>query len=193
MITKIGLNEVTSFKSLATLETDKKINLIYGLNGTGKTTLSNFLYKRNDEIFSNCFIDGLNTEEVQVYNQEFIKDYFYESDSLQGIFTLSKENKEAEEKIKHAEKEIRRLEEEKNKRTDTIATLSTNLSQRKQDAENKAWEIKTTYTGGDRVLEFCLEGLRGTKEKLFNYITALPNPSQKPDKTTKNLKKRLNY
>ncbi|MHB8109620.1 MAG: AAA family ATPase [Syntrophorhabdaceae bacterium] len=41
MITKIGLNGITSFRNLATLETDRKINLIYGINGTGKTTLSN--------------------------------------------------------------------------------------------------------------------------------------------------------
>ncbi|PSD44229.1 hypothetical protein C7E23_03125 [Elizabethkingia anophelis] len=47
MITKINLNNVASYKSHTTLETDKKINLIYGLNGTGKSTLSNFLHKKN--------------------------------------------------------------------------------------------------------------------------------------------------
>jgi len=189
MITKIGLNGIASFRNLATLETDKKINLIYGINGTGKTTLSNFLYKRDGEAFSNCFINGLNSQEVRVYNQEFIRDYFYESDSLQGIFTLSKENKEAEEKIKNAEKEIRNFQEEKDRQIATILTLNADLSRTKQNAEGKVWEIKTAYTGGDRILEFCLEGLRGQKEKLFNHITALSKPAQKPNKTTKDLKK----
>ena len=44
MITKINLNNVASYKSLTALETDKKVNLIYGLNGTGKSTLSNYLF-----------------------------------------------------------------------------------------------------------------------------------------------------
>ncbi len=189
MITRIGLNGVACFKSLATLETNKRVNLVYGLNGTGKTTLSNFLYKKDDGAFSDCFVEGSNTEEVRVYNQEFIRDYFYESDNLPGIFTLSRENKEAEEKIRHAEKETLRLEEERGGRVRAISQLKADLSQEKQNAENKVWEIKTTYTGGDRVLEFCLEGLKGQKEKLFNHLRTFPKPPQKPDRTTKDLKK----
>lgn len=42
MIRLINLKNVASYKSNATLETDKKINLIYGLNGAGKSTFSNF-------------------------------------------------------------------------------------------------------------------------------------------------------
>lgn len=51
MITKINLNSVASYKSKTTLETDKKVNLIYGLNGTGKSILSNYLHKRTEENF----------------------------------------------------------------------------------------------------------------------------------------------
>lgn len=39
MITKITLNKVASYKLPTVLETDKRLNLIYGLNGTGKSTL----------------------------------------------------------------------------------------------------------------------------------------------------------
>ncbi|MFG6079022.1 AAA family ATPase, partial [Erwinia sp. OPT-41] len=97
MITKIHLNNVASYKSQITLETDKKVNLIYGLNGTGKSTFSNFLHKQNDENFKNCSIEGLDdTHEILVYNQTFIQETFFESENLKGIFTLSKENKDAE-------------------------------------------------------------------------------------------------
>jgi wobble nucleotide-excising tRNase len=72
------------------------VNLVDNLNGTGE---------RNSP-FSKCSIDGSNHENIRVYNQKFIQDYFYEPDNLKGIFTLSKENKEAKEKIKSAEKEM---------------------------------------------------------------------------------------
>lgn len=189
MITSICLDNVTCFKNTATLNTDKRVNLIYGLNGTGKSTLSNFMYDTADRSFSMCRIEGINTEEVLVYNQRFIKDYFYELNSLKGIFTLSKQNREAEEKISAAEGEIRKLEELKKKKSDVIAKITDGLSQRRLSAIERVWEIKRTYTGGDRVLEFCLEGLKGQKEKLFNHIEGIAKPTQKPEETPEDLKR----
>jgi len=46
MITKIVMSGCASYKNPTSLETDKKINLIYGLNGTGKSTFSNFFTHR---------------------------------------------------------------------------------------------------------------------------------------------------
>ena len=152
MITKIKLNDVASYKNSALLETDKKVNLIYGLNGTGKSIFSNYLYEKDHADFSNCTIEGLNGEEILVYNQKFIQDYFYEFDNLKGIFTLSKENKEAEEKIRYAQKEIEKLDNEKSDKSDNLKTINGELLKKKQDTENKVWEIKTRFTGGDRVL-----------------------------------------
>lgn len=103
MITKIKMNNVASYKNLTSLETDKKVNLLYGLNGTGKSTLSNFLYNRSDDKFADCSIEGLmETDTILVYNQQFIKDNFYETEDIPGIFTLSKENKEIKELIDKA-------------------------------------------------------------------------------------------
>lgn len=47
-----------------------------------------------------------------VYNEDFVSDNFYTKDELKGIFTLSKENKDASEKIEKANIEIGRLEDE---------------------------------------------------------------------------------
>ncbi|CAN2039803.1 AAA family ATPase [Candidatus Magnetomoraceae bacterium gMMP-15] len=188
MITKIGLSCIASYKNTAALETDKKVNLVYGLNGTGKSTLSNFLYDKDDAAFSSCSIEGSDNKKFLVYNQKFIRDNFYESDTLKEIFTLSKENKKAEEKIKNAQNEISKLERENLGKIETQRKTNSELTQKQRDAENKVWDIKTTYTGGDRVLEFCLEGLKGSKGKLFNYISALSKPPQRPDKTSKTLK-----
>lgn len=114
MITKINLKNVACYKNHTTLETDKKINLIYGLNGTGKSTLSNFLYKRDEEPFSHCSIEGLDDDtQILVYNQSFIEDNFYESNSLKGIFTLSKQNKQVEIEITEVDNKINELNNEK--------------------------------------------------------------------------------
>lgn len=191
MITKIGLNCIASYKNLAALETEKKVNLIYGLNGTGKSTLSNFFYDKTDEAFSSCSLEGLNEEHILVYNQKFIQDYFYESENLKGIFTLSKENKKAENKIKNARNEITKLEQEISDKINILKDATDEHTKKKQYAENKIWEVKKTFTGGDRVLEFCLEGLKGKKEKLFNHILAISKPDQKPDQNTDNLKKEV--
>ena len=99
MITKITMNEVASYRHPVCLETDKKTNLIYGLNGTGKSTFSNYLYNTKNEEYTYCSVDGLADDELLVYNQSFIFDNFYESDTLKGIFTLSKENKSAKQAI----------------------------------------------------------------------------------------------
>ena len=153
MIAKIAMNGIASYRTLATLETNKKVNLVYGLNGTGKSTLSNFLYDKENGDFFNCSINGLNNEDIRVYNQKFIQDYFYEPDNLKGIFTLSKENKDAEEKIKTAQKAIKELEGDQQTKTSQKTEHENTLAKKKQDAEKTTWKIKTTFAGGDRVLE----------------------------------------
>lgn len=190
MITKISLKKVASYgENPAILETDKRINLIYGLNGSGKTTLSNILANRNNPDFSNCSIDGIGDEKILVYNRNFIQTNFYEKDQLNGIFTLSSTNKEAEEKIKDAENKIREIDEALGREEKKQAEENKKLEQLKEASEKKTWDIKTKYSGGDRVLEFCLEGLRGNKSALFGHLLKTKKLVDKPEKTIEDIKK----
>lgn len=191
MIASITVDGVACYKKPATLTTDRRVNLIYGLNGTGKSTLTNFLYNRSDPAYSRCSVDGLTTEEVLVYNQRFINDNFYESDTLKGIFTLSRVNKEAEEQVRQAEQLISKFEAQKKGQLDSVEAHKRDLSQKSLYAEEKTWEIKTKYAGGDRVLEYCLDGLKGRKATLFTHLAGVPKPSQQPAKTTSNLKREV--
>ncbi|MCK5831297.1 MAG: AAA family ATPase [Methylococcales bacterium] len=56
---------------------------------------------------------ALNSPDILVYNQKFIQDCFYESNEIKGIFTLSKENKEAEENIRNYHNKIENIKKEK--------------------------------------------------------------------------------
>ncbi|NQY31061.1 MAG: AAA family ATPase [Flavobacteriaceae bacterium] len=189
MITKINLNKVASYKNQATLETDKKLNLIYGLNGTGKSTLSNYLLKRTDNNFKDCSVEGLDeNHEILVYNQTFIQENFFEAENLKGIFTLSKENKEALTRISDAQKELDKFDGEKNKKVKEVEAEKTSISKKLENAKNTVWKIKTDYSGGDRVLEFGLEGHKGSKENLFKHIVSLTRPTDKPTKSIDELK-----
>lgn len=189
MISKIIMNQVASYKKETKLETDKKVNIIYGLNGTGKTTISDFLYNRTDPKFSSCSMKISADELLLVYNSSFIQENFYEKPSQNGIFTLSKENKEAEEDIKKADEEISSLELKKKEEADRLNFFSKGNSDKKKQVEDKTWGIKDKYAGGDRVLEYCLDGLKGKKEILFNYLQKIEKPDVLPTETIEDLKK----
>lgn len=196
MITKISIKKVASYgENPAVLVTDEKINFIYGLNGVGKTVFSKYLANKDSSGFNSCSIEGLSNEKILVYNQDFIEKNFVEKSTQKGIFTLSSENKEAEEKIKKAEKIIEEidlqlrdkgskkgLQIDLEKRNEEIKVLQNNT-------ETKTWEIKTKYSGGDRILEFCLDGMKGSQKSLFDHILEVRKPDNKPKKIIEDLKK----
>lgn len=191
MIAEIHMDAVASFKRPASLVTDKKINLVYGLNGVGKSTISNFLYAPDDARFAQCRKVPAQTEPVLVYNQRFIQDNFFVANSLKGIFSLSKENKDAEEKIAKATKRCsdlaQSLQEKKAAREQVAQTFAT----QKQQAVDEVWKIKAQYSGGDRVLEYCLDGLKGQKDKLFSHLQTIPKPDSEPKRDIKALRKEV--
>ena len=190
MISKIVLNGVASYKKEAVLDTDKKVNLLYGLNGTGKSTFSEFLYNQTGARFSQCSIEGLEENDtVLVYNQKFVQDTFYEPEGIHGIFTLSKGNAKAQKVIDTASAEVKKLTEQKQK----IEEKKTKNEQKHlgeiEEYKKQVWRIKTEYTGGDRVLEFCLDGLKGNKDALFKHIISLEKPEGELDYSVDDLKK----
>lgn len=176
---KITLNNVASYKQPVTVDADKDINLFYGLNGTGKTILSNFLYyKQSDDPkkdqFQECKLEGIDNKKILVYNQKFIQDNFLIQDDLESIFTLSQENKEAEEEIAKLNEKRENLRKE----LENKEQGKSDLEKEKKDELDKiieyVWEIRTKHSGGDRDLDFCLDGFKNSKRLLFAHIKSIP-------------------
>ena len=172
----------TCYKKETKLDCSHKINLIYGLNGVGKSTLSNFLftYPNIDKRYANCKLNTLHSDEVLlVYNQNFIQKNFYESENQNGIFSLNSENKDALTAIDNANKKIDQLNNSFDEKNKLMDDLKTQLDRVKKNAEANTWKIKTSYTGGDRILDYCFEGLgvKNNSEKLFEYLLQIPLPS----------------
>lgn len=185
------MSNVASYKNETKLVTNKKVNLIFGLNGTGKSTLANYLYEPTAPEFLNCSWIPTKSESILVYSQKFIQDNFYVADKLKGIFSLSKVNKEAEEKIAVAQNRLQTLKQQREKKLDDKQALSQKFEKQKQLAIDEVWKIKTKYSGGDRVLEYCLKGLMGQKDKLFYHLIDIERPIDEPSKTIKQLKEEV--
>lgn len=192
MIKSITLNNIACYKHSTTLSTEKYVNLIYGLNGSGKSTLSKYLKNLDDGRYCSCSIGGYDSsQEILVYNTDFIRENFYESAQQKGIFTLSKVNKEAEDAINKAKQILTEKETELNKARDD-KTEAENSKRDKNDAlAGKVWKIKTKYSGGDRVLEYCLDGLKGNKGTLLSYLLNVDKSQNIPTDTIDILKDKL--
>lgn len=191
MLTEIRMDSVASFKKESKLATDKRINLVYGLNGTGKSTISNFLYEPDNTRFIKCSKLPTLSDPIFVYNQSFIQDNFYIADSLKGIFSLSKENKSAEKKIATASAKLAQLEQSQVAQRTKKQEITGAFEEQKQKAVNEIWKIKSTYTGGDRVLEYCLDGLKGKKEVLFDHLHAIAKPEKQPEKSIETIRREV--
>jgi len=90
----------------------KKINLIYGQNGSGKSTISGYFYDPQSEDYKKCLFSSADKYEYIVYNSQFIEDSFYNKAEQPGIFTLSQENKDVMKAIVQNEKELSQLRRE---------------------------------------------------------------------------------
>ena len=189
MIHSITMKNVASYNE-ATLGDLKRMNLIYGLNGAGKTILSNYLKDRENESFKECGIQGLNGEKILVYNQKFIEENFYLQDNLKGIFTLSKVNAEVEKIIKNSKEIKAQLSNEKGEKQTSKEKLETELNDKTNSIKGKLWQIKTSHTGGDRILDYCFEGVKNSKDKLFEKIKDIAKGNQ-PTRSIEDLKKDL--
>jgi wobble nucleotide-excising tRNase len=187
VITELNINGVASYKSKSILSPTRKTSLIYGLNGAGKSTISEFLYNQGEPRFAKCSVKLSQPCDFLVYNQSFLNDYFYEEDDLKGIFTLSKENKVALQQIEAETKELEKHRAAQQENSAASSANSAKLDQEKSKASTKIWEIKTKYAGGDRVLEFCLDGLKKT-DLLFQHVLGLSLPEAAPDYTADDLK-----
>lgn len=171
MIRKITLNNVASYKKTVEIEDLRQFNLFYGLNGTGKTTLSQYLADPSNVEYKDCRIedDGYNRQ-LLVYNEKFVKKCFWESKEQAGVFTLGDVNVDVENDIKKIEKKIEGTDKELDQNTEHTKNFTEYIDSSKDKLIEEVWETKKNYekTG----LDFCLDGLKGDRKKLLDIVLA---------------------
>ncbi|WP_104697299.1 MULTISPECIES: AAA family ATPase [unclassified Helicobacter] len=162
MIKSIVLKNVASYKNETTLTTDKRVNLIYGLNGAGKTQISRFLasYSRgnDDEVFQECSLNIDGDAKILVYNQDFVDSEFYTSDPLKGIFSLSQEDIAIVEQIEKLNSSKIKLEAQKQKHEEQKEQCEELIIKEYEELKEKLWEIKGEKIKKGSILENLLVG-----------------------------------
>lgn len=162
MIEKIEIKNVPScFDSSGILMTNLKgINYIYGVNGSGKTTVSNII--RSPSRFPMCAISWKNSISLKtlVYNKNFIDENFHQD--IKGIFTLGKESHVIQEAIKTRKAQADKIMED-------IINLRETLEQKKNEDQNNdneyeenCWKLKLKY---DNQFSEAFQGLRNSKSR----------------------------
>ena len=150
-----------------------KINLIFGNNGTGKTTLSRALKDKRIESVSGESINNLN---FVVYNVDYVKENFSEKENFPGIFTLGKNNIEIENEIKNLEEKKNELLSKIDNNTGSLGSdnkksstgLYLELFKLKDVYEERFWNIKTKLDGSS--LKDYIGPYRSSKEKFCNQL-----------------------
>lgn len=187
MISEITMNGVASYKQPVTITGLKKFNLFYGLNGTGKSTLSKYMANCHEpgDDFSECkikFNGNNNTPEILVYNQDFVEENFRENPALRGIFTLDKANKTALEAITDARNAIKNLSAKQRPFLDKAQELT----EERETEENKLIEDlwKERKNHDKTILHKCLTGSGNKKanyEKILSYEASEVEATKIPD------------
>ncbi|MEH5097157.1 AAA family ATPase [Atlantibacter hermannii] len=167
---ELRLKNVTSYNknNFTNLDLAKKINILYGQNGCGKSTISNFFYNTNHKDFKECECTLLNDYRPIVYNSKFIEDNFYNAKEQKGVFTLSKKNADIEKDL--AIKETLR-QDFKNKyrdKRDAASKLKEEQNNKEEDCIEAIW--KKTESIRNSELKNIMRGPLGSKKAFFAQL-----------------------
>ena len=169
MIEKIQIKNVATYASTTEELTNlKKINFVYGSNGTGKTTISRVI--ADCAAYPDCAVIWRGGAEIEklVYNRDFIEENFNQPDELKGIFTLGQKDKETIGKIDAAKTKLGGVNA---KIIQLQSTLDgdesskgkiTELEELETEFEAKCWELKHRH---DEKFQGAFAGLRSNKRK----------------------------
>jgi wobble nucleotide-excising tRNase len=119
----------------------KKVNFVYGANGCGKTTISNFLYNLTDDKYNSCTFSWQNETHLTtlVYNKDFRERNFGKG-KLGGVFTLGEATAEQIKVIEDKTELLKVLKADGLKKRET----HTSQLQKKENLEESFKE--TTWT-----------------------------------------------
>jgi wobble nucleotide-excising tRNase len=171
MIESIAIQGVASFRNATpvSLNTNKKIVLFYGHNGTGKSTLARYLQDTKHSNYSNCSYMLPNSQDYQilVYNTDFVEKNFSQN-SFEGVFTLGETSVTAEQAMSAAEGEIIELEKQRTQKQ----TLKSHHEKKKKThvkaIRDECFKTKREHDKQD--LDHCLTNFKSSAAVFYDEL-----------------------
>lgn len=173
MIDEIIIDNVATYHSPAPLIDLRRINYIFGANGTGKTTISRVIAQAEGHAHCQLLWRGGTQLERMVYNRDFVDKNFSQNNPLQGVFTLGENQVEVE-------REIASLQPEMERTSSLIISLNIQLQgedgqsgKRKEladlepDLRDKCWRQKQLH---DDYFQVAFTGVRGSAERFKERV-----------------------
>ena len=189
MIKRITMKDCATYNDVGVVIDDcDRVNFIYGHNGSGKSTISNFLASQHDPKYTTCSImwDLGATSDVLVYNKGF-RDRNLQSADMPGVFTLGEATAEQL-------TELERLREARTKREKEYREYRVNLDRKKQEKstflsayEDTVWE--QIFKRNDASFKEAFSGFRSKKSAFWGKIRSVYNDGSKLTKTRAEIEK----
>lgn len=170
MIKSITMKNCATYNNLGiTINNCTQVNFIYGANGSGKSTIGNYLSSLDDSTYYDCGVefDGDIKSDLLIYNRKFRETHLGKSE-LPGVFTLGSSTKEDIENVNRLK--IAR-EDKKSELTRTRATLETKkaeLDNKREKFKEAIWKL--IYKKYQTEFYDAFKLLHNSKEKYYEYV-----------------------
>lgn len=163
MIESVKIHNVATYKNLVEIK-PKKLNFIYGSNGSGKTTISKVLASSIESETTRVTYRNPNDDKILVYNKQFVNDNFQQFDNLKGIFTLGEDSIDAQEKLNMLSRENEAKKSSIEIKEKTISKFDIEIKEMTDTLKEKCWQLQRTI--GDTFSQ-ALVGYRNSKQKFY--------------------------
>lgn len=166
---QLVIKNVRSYSKERSINIDlsKKVNLIYGQNGSGKSTISGYFYSPSNVAYNECSFSREGDYNYIVYNSQFVEDSFYHKSEQPGVFTLSQSNKEVLEEINHSDKKIAILKGRLTRLDNEVKEKDEMLIKLENSCKEAVWK-KTAHIRTTELTELMTKNLR--KDSLYSKI-----------------------
>lgn len=191
MIESINMKSVATYpEEGAAIEDCAKVNFFYGANGSGKSTISNYLQSPENSCYSSCDIKwGTGARaDIIVYNRFFRERNFKEN--IAGVFTLGEATIEDVKSLEALKMEKDDKEKELVKRIETLDNKRLEVTAHKNHFRDTVWKKILKQNENDFAEAFSV--LRGNKEKFADEVIKKYNKGHESSETRENLIFRAN-
>lgn len=169
MLNSIKLKNVATYPPEGEdIEGLQPISFIYGANGSGKTTISNFIAHPENPKYDECQLDWDQDQSLTtyVYNKDFREQHFFQAD-IPGVFTLGKATSEQMKALNAKQEEIKELRKTAVEERRRLSGFDDQLSSEADRFRDTVWDTynKPFKEGFKDAFKGC-----GTKESFKNRL-----------------------